>query len=78
MTEVKTHNITVTVTDNTFSSTHYIFQITVTNLPPRVNSTIQSPVSVQFGQSLIYNLPYSIDPEGLNFTTTVQSGPSFA
>jgi hypothetical protein len=27
---------------------------------------------------LIYNLPLSIDPEGLNFTTTVKSGPSFA
>jgi len=77
MAEAKiTHNITVTVTDS-FSSTQYFFLITVTNQPP-VNSTIPSPVSLSFGQALIYNLPYSIDPEGLNFTTKVKSGPSYA
>jgi hypothetical protein len=26
---------------------------------------------------LIYNLPYSVDPEGLPFKTTIESGPSF-
>jgi hypothetical protein len=78
MAEAKTHQITVKVSD-AFSSTPYSFQVTVTNQPPKlVNSTIQSPVRLQFGQELIYNLPASIDPEGLNFTTTVESGPSFA
>ena len=33
---------------------------------------------MQFGQTLLHNLPLSIDPEGLNFTTTIKSGPSFA
>jgi hypothetical protein len=77
MSEVKTHLIKVTVTDS-FSPTHYSFQVTVTNQPPRrVNSTIQPPVRLQFGQSLIHNLPYSIDPEGLNFTTSLINPPSF-
>jgi hypothetical protein len=38
---------------------------------------VQSPVVLTFGQELIYNLPKSMDPEGLAYSTTIESGPSY-
>jgi hypothetical protein len=38
---------------------------------------VQSPVSLTFGQEIIYNLPKSMDPEGLPYKTAIESGPSY-
>ena len=38
---------------------------------------MESPVVLTFGQEFIYNLPTSMDPEGLPFITTIESGPSY-
>jgi hypothetical protein len=50
----------------------------VTNLAPIVTSTIPKSLSLVFGQDLFYNLPLSSDPEGLPYSTTILSGPSYA
>jgi hypothetical protein len=74
---VKTHILIVILSD-TNKYTEYMFSITVTNQPPRINSTIVSPVTLIFRETTTYNLPLSIDPEGLNYTTSIKNGPSFA
>ena len=32
---------------------------------------------MKIGQNLTYDLPTSMDPEGLTYYTTIESGPSF-
>lgn len=76
MTEVKAYTMIVILTD-THDIKQYSFKITVTNLPPKIITTFQSPVVLTFGQVTIYNLPISIDPEGLPYTTTIQSAPYY-
>ena len=47
------------------------------NLAPNITSKIESPISITFGKSSTYNLPTSVDPEGLDYKTIIKSGPSF-
>jgi hypothetical protein len=68
----------IVIISDTINYTDYRFSITVTNQPPRINSTIVSPVTLIFRETTTYNLPLSIDPEGLSYNTSIKSGPSFA
>ncbi len=47
------------------------------NLAPNITSKIESPISRAFGKSSTYNLPTSVDPEGLHYKTIIKSGPPF-
>jgi hypothetical protein len=38
---------------------------------------VQTPFVISFGKETIYNLPSSMDPEGLSYTTSLFSGPSY-
>jgi hypothetical protein len=49
----------------------------VTNLAPFYTSLPKSPVTVTFGKPFTYNLPSSVDPESLPYTTSILSGPSY-
>jgi hypothetical protein len=49
----------------------------VYNLAPNITSKIESPISSTFGKSTTYNLPTSVDPEGLHYKTIIKSRPSF-
>jgi hypothetical protein len=49
----------------------------VFNLAPNITSAVKTPISTTFGKSFIYDLPTSMDPEGLHYNTTILSGPSY-
>jgi hypothetical protein len=49
----------------------------VTNSPPKTTTNIVSPFILNFGETMNYDLPLSEDPEGLNYTTTINRAPSF-
>jgi hypothetical protein len=53
------------------------FKLTITNLPPVKTSAAMTPPILNFNKEYYYDLPSSHDPEGLHYTTTIQSGPSF-
>jgi hypothetical protein len=53
------------------------FVLTVTNQAPILIGTPTSPFTVNFGQTYNYVLPTSSDPEGLPYTTTLVSAPSY-
>lgn len=76
MSEVKAYTIIVEITD-TKQIIQNQFTLTITNQAPIVTSTIPTSVTATFGVSLTYNLPTSADPEGLPYTTTIQTGPSY-
>ncbi len=76
MTDVKTYLMIVMISDSK-NTTEYNFTLTVTNQPPKLTSSIKTPIFVSFGKSIIYDLPTSIDPEGLPYSTTIIRGPSY-
>jgi hypothetical protein len=49
----------------------------VYNLAPNITSKIESQISRTFGKSSTYNLPTSVDPEGLSYKIIIKSGPTF-
>jgi len=52
--------------------------LTVTNQPPVVTGVIPTTAIVAlFGKSTTYNLPTSMDPENLSYSTSILSGPSY-
>ena len=77
MAEVKAYTMIVIITD-TIETNEYSFQLKVTNQPPKTTSTFVTPIIIKFGEKTPYDLPASMDPEGLFYTTTIFSGPSFA
>ena len=54
------------------------FILTVTNKAPLVTSTVPTVVTASFGVDFTFALPTSADPEGLSYTTSILSGPSYA
>ena len=69
--------MTVQITD-TKTPVDYKFLLTVTNQAPIVKGIIPPDLTINFGKQFIYTLPESMDPEGLSYTTTIESGPSYA
>ena len=68
--------MTAIITD-TKDTNEYSFVLTVTNLPPCTTTTFITPFAIDFGVTTIYGLPNSKDPEGLPYTTAINSGPSY-
>lgn len=71
-----TFSIDVIITDDK-DLTPYNFYVIVPNDPPRLTSPVNTPITISFGKPVIYNLPTSMDPEGLPYTTTIIKGPSY-
>ncbi len=74
---IGTHSITVYLTDSASLQSNSVFTLTVNNLAPQVTSTVPVEVLGTFGVSSTYTLPTAIDPEGMAFTTTLVTSPSF-
>jgi hypothetical protein len=66
----------VIITDTKLNSTSQ-FILTVTNQAPTLTGTPVTPFSMNFGETYNYDLPTSSDPEGLPYTTSLLSGPSY-
>jgi hypothetical protein len=78
MSEVGVHTIDVAITDIKATVTNS-FTLTVTNQAPNViASTVPTEITATFKVDYTYTLPSSTDPEGLSYTTTILSGPSYA
>ena len=76
--EVGVHTIEVSITDGKATVTSS-FTLTVTNLAPSVDpSTVPIEITATFNIDTKYTLPLSTDPEGLPYTTSILSGPSYA
>ena len=76
MAHVKVYTLIVNITD-TMVNVSYQFFLTVTNQAPVLTAAYTTPFSSTFGQNFNYVLPVSADPEGLPYTTSMVSGPSY-
>lgn len=75
--QVGSTTVTLVLTDLFGFQSNTSFIVNVTNQSPKVTTTIPTEVIALFGKSIDYILPTSMDPEGLPYTTTLVSGPTF-
>ena len=71
MSQVGTHTIDVSITDNK-ETVKSSFTLTVTNQAPYVvASAVPTEITATFNVDYTFTLPVSTDPEGLPYTTTI-------
>ncbi len=76
MADIGSKTIVVIITNNIKNYTD-TFIVKVNNYPPNLSESYQTPFNAVFGKDSPYTLPKSADPEGLLYTTTILTGPSF-